>query len=217
MSRKRLNGTEHRRGFANTQTPLPAKEAVSTTHLLTFHHVLLVVTVIVAVCGSVVDVKAVDRGVVVAGWDILHGVENRHVHSVSEKSPQEKEITRLWNLLPSPGFELRGGPSKHSSISPSGSLRKATEIGHDFILLMGLAAFRNKEQIVLLQRLSFLLSLPENMKGRWTSVGIPYGIRWKAGRRVGYGRQRELGYKRQLTAAPATISLLGPSRGPSGV
>lgn len=93
-------------------TPLPVKEAVSTTHLLTFHHVLLVITVIVAVCGSVVDVKAVDRGVVVAGWDILHGVENRHVHSVSEKSPQEKKKSQGCGIFsPVQGLNFVGAPA----------------------------------------------------------------------------------------------------------
>jgi len=37
----------------------------------TFYHILLVVAVIVTVCGAVVDVKAMDGSVVVAGWDIL--------------------------------------------------------------------------------------------------------------------------------------------------
>jgi hypothetical protein len=57
--------------------------------LLTFYHVLLVVTVIVTVCGSVVDIEAMDWGVVVTGWDILHGIENRHVHSALEKSSKQ--------------------------------------------------------------------------------------------------------------------------------
>lgn len=98
-------------------TPLPVKEAVSTTHLLTFHHVLLVITVIVAVCGSVVDVKAVDRGVVVAGWDILHGGgrgEQTCSQCVREITTEKIKTQGCGNLLPSPGFELRGGPSKHS-------------------------------------------------------------------------------------------------------
>ena len=38
---------------------------------LTFHHILLVVAVVVTVCGSVIDIKAMDWGVVVTGWDIL--------------------------------------------------------------------------------------------------------------------------------------------------
>lgn len=37
----------------------------------TFHHVLLVVAVIVTVSGAVVDVKTMDGSIVVAGWDIL--------------------------------------------------------------------------------------------------------------------------------------------------
>lgn len=37
----------------------------------TFHHILLVVAVVVTVSGTVVDVKTVDGSVVVAGWDIL--------------------------------------------------------------------------------------------------------------------------------------------------
>lgn len=64
---------------------MSAKETPS-THLLTFHHVLLVIAVIVTVCGSVVDIEAMDWGVVVAGRDILHGIENRHGHNASEKS-----------------------------------------------------------------------------------------------------------------------------------
>lgn len=58
------------------------------TYLLTFYHVLLVITVIVTVCGSVVDIKTMDWGVVVTGWNILHGMESRHVHSASEQSPK---------------------------------------------------------------------------------------------------------------------------------
>lgn len=38
---------------------------------LTFHHVLLVVTVIVTVRGPVIDVEAMDWGVVVTCWDVL--------------------------------------------------------------------------------------------------------------------------------------------------
>lgn len=43
----------------------------------TFHHVLLVVAVIVTVSGAVVDVKTVDGSVVVAGWDILQRMGGR--------------------------------------------------------------------------------------------------------------------------------------------
>lgn len=43
----------------------------------TFHHVLLVVTVIVTVSGAVVDVKSMDGSVVVAGWDVLQRMEER--------------------------------------------------------------------------------------------------------------------------------------------
>lgn len=58
-------------------------------HVLTFHHVFLVITVVVTICGSVVDIEAMDWGVVVAGRDILHGIENRHGHSTSEKSSKQ--------------------------------------------------------------------------------------------------------------------------------
>lgn len=44
---------------------------------LTFHHILLVVTVIVTVSGAVVDVKAMDGSVVVAGWDVLQRTGGR--------------------------------------------------------------------------------------------------------------------------------------------
>lgn len=53
----------------------------------TFHHVLLVVTVIVTVSGTVVDVKSMDGSVVVAGWNILQRMGgraeiNRDVHAL---------------------------------------------------------------------------------------------------------------------------------------
>lgn len=43
----------------------------------TFHHILLVVTVIVTVSGAVVDVKSMDGSVVVAGWDVLQRTGGR--------------------------------------------------------------------------------------------------------------------------------------------
>lgn len=58
--------------------------------LLTFYHILLVVTVIVTVCGSIVDIKAMDWGVVVTCWDILQGMEKRHVDSGAENSSSEQ-------------------------------------------------------------------------------------------------------------------------------
>lgn len=39
--------------------------------LLTFYHILLVVTIVVAVCGSIIDIKSMDWGVVVTCWNIL--------------------------------------------------------------------------------------------------------------------------------------------------
>lgn len=44
---------------------------------LTFHYILLVVTVIVTVSGAVVDVKSVDGSVVVAGWNVLQRMGGR--------------------------------------------------------------------------------------------------------------------------------------------
>lgn len=46
-------------------------EAINTELCLTFHHILLVVTIIVTVCGSIIDIKAMDWGVVVTCWDVL--------------------------------------------------------------------------------------------------------------------------------------------------
>ena len=71
---------------------MSAKVTLS-THL-TFHHVLLVITVIIAIRGSVVDIEAMDWSVVVTGWDILHGMEKRHVDSESEASskPNHKAV-----------------------------------------------------------------------------------------------------------------------------
>ena len=57
--------------------------------LLTFHHILLVVTIIVTVCGSIIDIKAMDRGVVVTCWDILWGMEKKQVDNGVEKSCEQ--------------------------------------------------------------------------------------------------------------------------------
>lgn len=52
--------------------PLCQQRKVNHTKVfLTFHHILLVVTVIVTVCGSVIDIKAMDGSVVVTCWNIL--------------------------------------------------------------------------------------------------------------------------------------------------
>lgn len=57
--------------FTNSWTPLPTEKTHHTQVFLTFHHILLVVTIVVTVCGSVIDIKAMDWGVVVTCWNIL--------------------------------------------------------------------------------------------------------------------------------------------------
>lgn len=85
---------------------MSAKDTLS-THL-TFHHVLLVITVIIAIRGSVVDIEAMDWSVVVTGWDILHGMEKRHVDSESEASskPNHKAVQS-----PPQGLNFVGTPA----------------------------------------------------------------------------------------------------------
>lgn len=92
--------------FYQPQTPLSAKDTLST--YLTFHHVLLVITVIIAICGPVVDIEAMDWSVVVTGWDILHGMEKRHVDSASETSlkPNHKAVQS-----PPQGLNFVGAPA----------------------------------------------------------------------------------------------------------
>lgn len=65
--------------FTNTLAPLPTEKIISPEVLLTFHHILLVVTIIVTVCGSIIDIKAMDWGVVVTCWNILEGMEKKQV------------------------------------------------------------------------------------------------------------------------------------------
>lgn len=61
-------------GFTPSPTLRPPCQQRKPNHtevFLTFHHILLVVTVVVAVRGSVIDVEAMDRGVVVTCRDVL--------------------------------------------------------------------------------------------------------------------------------------------------
>lgn len=68
---------------------------------LTFHHILLVVAIVVAVCGSVVDVKAMDRGVVITCWNILQEMEQRNLHV--------SRTTGGWKFYPSQEFNVHQG------------------------------------------------------------------------------------------------------------
>ena len=67
------NTKEHRRTHTHTSEP----SAHISGRPPTFHHVSLVVTVVVAVGGPVVDVEALDGRVVVAGRGVLQRKEER--------------------------------------------------------------------------------------------------------------------------------------------
>lgn len=58
-------------GFILSPTLCQQRKVNHTKVFLTFHHILLVVTVIVTVCGSVIDIKAMDGSIVVTCWNIL--------------------------------------------------------------------------------------------------------------------------------------------------
>lgn len=58
-----LNFHQHLDTLANRENRVPK--------VLTFYHILLVVTIIVTVCGSIIDIKSMDWGVVVTCWNIL--------------------------------------------------------------------------------------------------------------------------------------------------
>lgn len=77
---------------------------------LTFHHILLVVTVVVTVCGSVIDIKAVDWGVVVTCWDILQGIKKKQVDNGAQKSSCEQNH---WWMEILPSLEFTGDPDRH--------------------------------------------------------------------------------------------------------
>lgn len=78
--------------FTGTKTPCQQRKLNHTQVFLTFHHILLVVTVIVTVCRSIIDIKAMDWSVVVACWNILlgSGEEKKHVGNGAEKSSGEQ-------------------------------------------------------------------------------------------------------------------------------
>lgn len=93
-------------------TPRPPLSTKDTLFIhLTFHHVLLVITVIITIRGPIVDIEAMDWSVVVTGWDILHGMDKRHVDSESEASskPNHKAVQS-----PPQGLNFMGAPSKYS-------------------------------------------------------------------------------------------------------
>lgn len=88
----------------------PTSHGKTSQGFLTFHHVLLVVTVVVTVCGSVIDIKAMDWGVVVTCWDILQGIKKKQVDNGAEKSSCEQNH---WWMEILPSLEFTGDPDRH--------------------------------------------------------------------------------------------------------
>lgn len=77
----------HCRLPANLQRDGPPCEP-RTWFCVTFHHVPLVVAVVVAVCGPVVDVEALDGGVVVTGGAILERGWKKQIVKLQQSGEQ---------------------------------------------------------------------------------------------------------------------------------
>lgn len=78
----------------------------------TFHHVLLVVAVIVTVSGAVVDVKTMDGSVVVAGWDILQRMGGRAEITRDVSAPYHSR----WGAVGVNGMGQEEDPAGRSSL-----------------------------------------------------------------------------------------------------
>lgn len=92
-------------GFTPSPTPrppVPTEETKSHEAFLTFHHILLVVTVVVTVRGPVIDVEAMDGGVVVTCWDVLRE-RRRNTLTVEQRDHQ----VRPWGTGISSGLEFK--------------------------------------------------------------------------------------------------------------
>lgn len=87
--------------FHQLLEPLANRGNYLTHVFLTFHHILLVVTIIVAVRGSVIDIKAMDWGVVVTCWNILQGRKKKQVDNGAEKSSCDRNHWGM-EILPWP-------------------------------------------------------------------------------------------------------------------
>lgn len=95
--------------FSFHQLLAPLTTGKNLTKVSHLHHILLVVTVVVTVCGSVIDIEAVDWGVVVTCWDILQGIKKKQVDNGAEKPSCEQN--HWWmEMSPSLEFKIHWGP-----------------------------------------------------------------------------------------------------------